>query len=205
MIDILKKIPLFSALKYSELQELEKISTLCYYKEGEMFFQKGDILKELIILTDGIVYIYKKDKKGKEIVIGYFYRYEILAEPPTLMHEPTFSSGKFKSDGAMLKINLEAFEKNFMTHPSISSGIIHSLLKKIKLLQRNIHLNIKPTAKEKILHFYKNNYTLSIDLKKYEIASLLGISAETYSRSVKTLVNEGKLVSIASGYKLVDL
>ncbi len=201
MIKILKKVPLFSKLNDAELQELKNISTLCNYAKGDIFFRKGEILKNLLILTDGIAYIYKEDKKGKEIVVGYFYRYEILAEPSTLMQENAFSSGKFKSDGALIKINLEAFETNFMSHPSISKGIIQSLLKKIKLLQRNIHLNMNLTAKEKILHFYKDNHTFSIDLKKYEIASLLGISAETYSRVVKILVEEGRLISIASGYK----
>ena len=128
----------------------------------------------------------------------------MLAEPPTLLHEGVFSSGKFKSYGKLLHINLEAFENDFMPLPRISKGIIESLLKKIKLLQQNINLHINATAKEKILFFYKHNYLLSIDLKKYEIASLLGISAETHSRIAKALVKEHKLKSIGSRYKCVD-
>ena len=167
MINILEKIPLFSELNYAEIQDLERISRLQKYQKEEPFVKSGEKLTSLMILVDGIVSVYKEDTKGNEIVIGYFHRYEMLIEPPTLMHETSFSSGKFKSDGAIIKIDLEAFEKDFMPLPSISKGIIHSLLKKIKLLQQNIHLSINSTAKEKIIHFYKNNHTLSVDLKKY--------------------------------------
>ena len=201
IINILEKIPLFSELNKSELERLENISTLQEYKKEEPFITKGESLTSLMILVDGIVSVYKEDSKGNEIVMGYFHRYEMLIEPPTLMHEPSFSSGKFKSNGAIVKVNLEVFEKEFMILPSISKGIINSLLKKIKLLQQNIHLSINSTAKEKIIHFYKNNHSLSIDLKKYEIASLLGISAETFSRNIKILIEEKKLISSASRYR----
>lgn len=204
MLKQLKEIPFFSELEEYQLVELSRISTLQHYTEGEVFACKGDMLEHLIILVDGIVSVYKNDKKGNEIVIGYFHRYAMLLEPPTLMHENSFSSGKFKSAGALVKIELEVFEEYFMQIPSISKAVINSLLKKIKLLQQNIHLNINATAADKVIYFYKYNRTLSVDLKKYEIASLLGISPETYSRIVSSLVEENKLVVIASGYKLVD-
>jgi CRP/FNR family transcriptional regulator len=203
MIQILKKIPLFSELSDQKLLELEKISSISRYRKDEILFEKGEIIKHLYILIDGIAYVYKEDNNGNEIIIGYFYGYEILVEAPTLMHEHTFSTGKFKSNGKIMKINLKVFEKDFMCIPSISNGIIQSLLKKIKLLQRNIHLNINGTAKEKIIHFYEHHYTFSIDLKKYEIAALLGVTAETYSRTVKDLVEEKILVKTHANYKFI--
>jgi len=201
MSEILRSIPLFSELDSSQLQKLQDISTVQKYKDGEVFFKKGDAIKKLLILVDGIACIYKEDKKGNEIVMGYFHRYALLAEATALMNEGAPSSGKFKSDGILVKIEMQAFEKDFMPLSHISSGIIKSLLKKIKLLQQNIHLNMNTTAKEKIEYFYKNHHALSKDLKKYEIASILGISAETYSRNVKTLVKEEKLLTSATGYK----
>lgn len=201
MSEILKNIPLFSELDSSQFNQLQNITTIQKYKNGEVFFEKGELIKKILILVDGIACIYKKDKKGNEIVIGYFHRYAILSESPAFMGEGASSFGKFKSDGALIKIDLESFKKNFMPLPHISEGIIESLLTKIRLLQQNIHLNMNTTAKEKIEYFYKNHHALSLDLKKYEIASILGISAETYSRNVKALVNEKKLLTSTTGYK----
>jgi CRP/FNR family transcriptional regulator len=203
--ELLKNIPLFENLNENELQKLQEISHIKEYKPRELLFKKDEILKELIILIDGNAYIYKENKQNKEIVIGYFYNNSILAEPPTLNHLPVPSSCRFITDSTVLKIDLEKFENLFMENHIILNGIIKSLLKKIQLLQQNIQINIETSAKDKILEFYKNSFTLSIDLKKYEIAAIIGISPSTFSRYAKELVNEKKLIKIEGGYKYSNL
>lgn len=193
---------MFSALAEDELHALAEISHIERYQKDATLFLKGDVSKFLMILIDGIVSIYKHDDKGNEIVIGYFTRYKLLAEPATLRHTPLPSSATFKSDGAILKVDLAKFEAEFMTHPKISYEIIHSLLQKIDLLQQNIHFKISSTASEKVLFFYEKNPQLSLDLKQYEIASILGMTAETFSRTVKKLLSEGKLEKSLTSYKV---
>jgi len=199
---ILKEVGMFSALNDEELKALTSISHIYNYKEGEILFLKGDIATSLMLLVDGIVSIFKHDAKGNEIVLGYFTRYKFLAEAATLRHTSLPSSATFKSDGAILKIDLKKFEELFMGHPHVSYAIIQSLLEKIELLQQNIHFNIASTSAEKILFFYTQNPTLSLDLKQYEIASILGMVPETFSRTVKRLVKEGKLLKVSTGYRV---
>ena len=201
---ILREVSMFSSLKEEELKALENISNIYEYKEGATLFLEGEVSDSLMLLIDGIVSIFKHNNKGNEIVIGYFNRYALLAEPATLRHTPLPSSATFQSDGAILKIDLAEFEKLFITHPNISYKIIQSLLRKIDLLQQNIHFNIASTSIEKIVHFYKENPTLSLDLKQYEIASILGITPETFSRNIKKLIKEGKLEKVSTGYKILS-
>jgi len=200
--NILKEVNMFSSLEENELKALEKISYIYKYEEGSSLFMEGDISQSLMLLTEGVVSVFKHDSKGNEIVIGYFNRYTLLAEAATLRHTALPSSARFQTSGAVIKIDLEAFEKLFITHPNISYEIIQSLLQKIDLLQQNIHFNTASSSKEKILHFYMKNSTLSLDLKQYEIASILGMTAETFSRNIAKLIKEGKLVKIATGYKV---
>ena len=193
---------MFSSLEENELKALEEISYIYKYEEGSSLFMEGDISRSLMLLTEGVVSVFKHDSKGNEIVIGYFNRYTLLAEAATLRHTALPSSARFQTSGAVIKIDLEAFEKLFITHPNISYEIIQSLLQKIDLLQQNIHFNTASSSYEKILQFYTKNSTLSLDLKQYEIASILGITAETFSRNVAKLMKEGKLVKSATGYKV---
>ncbi|CAA6812315.1 MAG: Unknown protein [uncultured Sulfurovum sp.] len=199
---ILKKVQMFSALNENELKALAEISHIAKYKENSNVFFKGEVSTSLMLLVEGIVSIFKHDNKGNEIVIGYFTRYKLLAEAATLRHTPLPSSATFKSDGAILKIDLKKFESFFMTHPHISYEIIQSLLHKIELLQQNIHFNIASNSSEKILFFYHQNPKLSLDLKQYEIASILGMVPETFSRNIKKLLQEGKLEKVNTGYKV---
>lgn len=198
---ILPEVNMFSSLGEDELQVLEKISHIYQYEKDSTLFLQGELSDSLMILIDGVVSIFKHDNKGNEIVIGYFKRYALLAEAATLRHTPLPSSATFKTDGAILKIDIHEFEKLFMTHPKISYAIIQSLLGKIELLQQNIHFNIASTAVEKILHFYEKNPTLSLDLKQYEIASLLSMTPETFSRNISKLLKVGKLVKVTTGVK----
>jgi len=201
---ILKKVTMFSSLEENELMALEGISQIYDYKEGDRLFMQGDVSDSLMLLIDGVVSVFKHDDKGNEIVIGYFNRYSLLAEAATLRHTPLPSSAKYQTDGKLIKINIEAFETLFMAHPNISYAIIQSLLEKVDLLQQNIHLNIASTSREKVLQFYKENSKLSLDLKQYEIATLLSMTAETFSRNLKKLVEEKKLIKISTGYKVVS-
>ena len=200
----LKEVSMFSSLGEDELKALEHISHIVDYKEGETLFVEGEVSEVLILLIEGVVSIFKHDDKGNEIVISYFKRYELLAEAATLRHTPLPSSARFETDGKLIKIDIEAFEKLFMLHPTISYAIIQSLLKKVDLLQQNIHLNIATTSIDKTLRFYKDNPALSLDLKQYEIASVLGMTAETFSRNLSKLVKEGKLIKVNTGYKIVQ-
>ncbi len=199
---ILKEVSMFSSLKEDEIKALENISHIYEYEEGASLFLEGEVSESLMLLTDGVVSIFKHDSKGNEIVIGYFNRYVLLAEAATLRHTPLPSSARFQTDGALIKIDIKEFEKFFMSHPNISYEIIQSLLKKIDLLQQNIHFNIASTSKEKIVHFYTQNSSLSLDLKQYEIASILGMTAETFSRNASKLIKEGKLIKVSTGYKI---
>ncbi len=202
--NLLREIDMFSSLEENKLQELEKISRIYQYNENSTLFIEGETSDALMILVEGVVSIFKHDTKGNEIVLGYFKRYSLLAEAATLRHTPLPSSATFKTDGTILKIDIEAFEKLFMTHTKISYALIQSLLEKVDILQQNIHFNIASSAIEKILHFYEKNPALSLDLKQYEIASLLGMTPETFSRNVVRLLKEGKLIKVATGFKFVQ-
>jgi len=203
LASLLKEIYLFSFMSESELNELSKISSIHKYEKDTHLFMQGEKSEHLLVLIEGVVSVFKHDSKGNEIIIGLFRPYSLLAEPAILKGIPFPSTAVFKSKGAVIKIDLETFKENFLRDPHISYEIIQSLLGKIQLLQQNIHLNIASSAKEKILHFYTQNGSFENELKHYEIASLLGMTAETFSRNLKQLLKEEKVVKTPSGYEVL--
>jgi CRP-like cAMP-binding protein len=204
IVDILKELTLFASLNTHELLELSGLTSLCHYEQDEIVFREGEYSQHLLILIEGVVSVYKHDSKGNEIVIGYFNKYALLAEPATLRRTPLPSSIRFQSEGTLLKVSLDGFEKFLLNHPKLSFEVTKSLLSKIELLQQNIHFNLASNAKEKVLNFYMKNPRLARDLKQYEIASILGMTAETFSRNVAQLLQENVLTQTATGYRYVQ-
>ncbi|MDQ7043027.1 MAG: Crp/Fnr family transcriptional regulator [Sulfurimonas sp.] len=203
MINILKKIYLFQELDEDELEALAKISSFHSYKKDSLLFMSGEVGKHLFIIIEGDVSLYKHDNKGNDIVIGFLSPYSLIAEAALLRGVPFPSSAIFKTDGCILKIQLDKFKESFLSNPKVSKEIINSLLSKIQLLQQNIHLNIASTAKEKILHLYDTNASIASKLKKYEIAAILGMSPETFSRNLNNLINANQLQKTSTGYEIV--
>lgn len=202
-LDIMKQIPLFNSLEDEQIQKLASIASITSFEEGAQLFTQGDICENILILIDGVVSIYKHTDKGDEVVIGYFHRYALLAEAATLRHSPLPSSARFHTDGSILRIPLSEFEIFLQTYPKLSYAIILSLLDKVDLLQQNIHFNLASSAKEKVLNFYAKNSKLAKDLKRYEIASILGMTPETLSRTTKQLIKEKRLIEQNSSIKVL--
>lgn len=199
---ILKQINIFSSLSDDDLNTIADISTLHKYKNNSNLFIEGNISSDIIILIDGIVSVFKTNYKGDDVVLSYFNKYSLIAEAATLRKTPLPSSAKFQSDGEVIKIDINKFEKIMLRYPSISLEIIQSLLHKIDLLQQNIHFNLASNSIDKIIEFYKQNPKLSRDLKQYEIASILGMTPETLSRNIKKLIKQGRFEKLSFGYKV---
>lgn len=116
----LKDIYLFKAMNNDEIQSLMKICSIHNYKKDSYLFLKREQSDSLLILTEGIVSIFKNDDKGNKIAIGLFSPTSLLAEPAILQEIPFPSSAVFK--------------EKFLHHAHISYAIIQSLLGKIQLL-----------------------------------------------------------------------
>ena len=199
----LQKLYLFSDMNDAELQSLSQICTIHNYDADSVLFLQGERGDYLLVLIEGIVSVYKHDDKGNEIIINYFKPISLIAEPALLQGVPYPSSARFKENGTLIKIELEAFKQNFLLKGQVALNIINSLLSKIQLLQHNIAINISGSAKEKIIYFYKNEFKMPYSLKQYEIASLLNISQETLSRYLKQLQKEGLIEKRGNRYHLV--
>jgi CRP/FNR family transcriptional regulator len=200
---ILKNIELFKSLDDNQINRLVEISNLEKFDKDYILFHQGDISKYLYVLISGAVNIYKSDDLGNPIIIGIFSEPSLLGEAAILQQIPFPSTAICKTDVSILKIDLEYFINDFLNDINIAKQIIYSLLGKVQLLQQNIHNNIAPNASEKILNFYAQNNDFAQNLKQYEIAALLGITPETFSRNIKQLIKEKKLIKDGKNYILI--
>lgn len=198
----LHNIDLFKSLDKKQLEKLITISSLESFSKDSIIFHQGDSSDYLHILLEGEIQIYKTDDLGNQIIIGIFNIPSLFGEAASLQELPFPSSALSKSDIKLLKIKTKKFKEEFLNDITITQQIIYSLLGKVQLLQQNIHNNIAPTAKDKIVHFYEKNEYFATNLKQYEIASLLGISQETFSRNLRKLVNDGVLVKSENIYTM---
>jgi len=186
----LEEIPMFSALGDRYLKELqEKIHIKNYTKESIVFYE-GDESEYLHILMKGSVKLYKTSPKGTQIQINRFAAPGLIAEFACFEREVFPATCEFVTDGT---IGLLHFDKlyEYLNQPQFSLELIKSLTGKISLLSALVHKETILSSEAKVADLMLKKVTIFNRLKNNEIASILNLTPETFSRILTKLKKEG--------------
>lgn len=211
MVNQLKNIFLFSHMSETDLTHLASIVKLRFFNNGEPLFYEGTPSDKLYILLDGVLKGYKTDMKENEIVLHYFYPVSLVAEMANLHHIPFPATAEFQTDGSVLEIDYHTFERDFLKNPTVSFGLIKSLTQKLKYLEDIITTRLALDATSRVAKFLYENGEISDSTKRHKIATILGLTPETLSRSFKKIKilglisDEGKNFTILNREGLKEL
>lgn len=195
---------LFKYLNEQEIKKLKSITKKVNFKKGNILFYEGEEPKYLILLTSGILHVYKTDMKGNKITIHYFYPNSLIAEITNLEHLPYPATAEFVKDGEVLLIDYEKFEKEFLKNPQISYEFIKSLVKKIKFLENVITNDIVMNSTSRVAKFIYEHEDDFLSMKKSEIAQNLHMAPETLSRVLKKLKKLKLIEKYENSYKILN-
>jgi CRP/FNR family transcriptional regulator len=211
MIAQLKSIFLFSHLSEKDLLHLALIGKFREYGSGETLFYEGSPATKIYVLLNGIIKAYKTDMKENEIVLHYFYPVSLVAEMANLYHIPFPATAEFQTDGKVLEIEYLSFERDFLKNPTISFELIKSLTQKLKYLEEVITTRLALDATSRVAKFLYENGDIAVSTKRHKIATILGLTPETLSRSFKKIKilglisDEGKNFTILNREGLKEL
>lgn len=198
---ILNEVSLFSKLDKEELKLLKNISTSKKYSKGEILFYEGDRSKNLHLLVEGILKLYKTNFKGQQIFLHQFYPQSFVAELTNFEDIPFPASAEFITDGVVLKIDFEKFKTLIHGNLNLSLKIIRSLSEKLKIMSEVIHNEVILNSEAKVAKMIVELPELFGDIKNTKIAQLLNITPETLSRTLSKF-KQLKIVEIDESQKI---
>ncbi|MRJ02937.1 MAG: Crp/Fnr family transcriptional regulator [Epsilonproteobacteria bacterium] len=200
----LKSFYMFKNLSQAQFKRLKEISKVKEYKKGNILFYEGDRPEHLIVLTEGILQIYKSDPKGNKIILHSFFQPSLIAEIANFERMRYPATAEFITDGKVVFIDYDIFEKEFLKNPEVAFTIIKSLSDKVRLLENVITYDIVLSSTGRVAKFIYDHEEDFLRLKKSEIASIMNITPETLSRIISKFKKLGLLIKEGSGYKVVD-
>ena len=198
----LEEIPIFSSLGQNYIKELqEQIHVKRYTKESIVFYE-GDKSEYLHILMEGSVKLYKTSPKGTQIQINRFASPGLIAEYAIFEKEAFPATCEFVTDGC---IGLLHFDKLYelLNQPEFSLELLKSLTGKVSLLSALVHKETILSSEAKVADLMLKKVTIFNRLKNNEIASILNLTPETFSRILTKMKKEG-IVKIEN-HKLIIL
>lgn len=175
---------------------LESISTIVKKGKKEIFFYEDQEGENIYFLVSGHVKLYKTNDEGKEAIIHFVKPGELFAEIILHLKSRYPVTAETISDSVALSINSKKLYQLIKEDPDISMKLIGMMAQRIKYFLNMIENLTLTDARSRLLRYLKiladknKDNIISLPASKGDIAILLGITPETFSRLLKKLSEE---------------
>jgi CRP-like cAMP-binding protein len=195
---------LFKKLNDDEFSRLNFDKTCSLYKKGAVIYREGSRLTGFFCITKGIVKIFKTGIDGKEQIIRFAKKGEIIAYRSLLSQELACTTAKVIDEAVLCHIPYQTLlfliEKNWQ--------FSHHMLQIVcgELRQANDYITdiAQKTVRERlaeVLLLLKENFdldnqnTLQISLTREELANMVGTATESVIRLLSEFKHD-KLIEL---------
>lgn len=210
-IDHLAGIPLFQGLSDHELGKLAEIVKKLEFNKGAFIFVEGDKALGFYLVISGLIKVYKLSFEGKEQILHILGPGESFAEVAvfTGMNYPANTMALEKSH--LFFFPAADFATLIADNSSLAMNMLASLSLRLKQFTRMIEdLSLKEVpgrlAAYLLLLSSKTNghHTVTLEISKTQLASLLGTIPETLSRILTRMNKQQYILGKGANINLLD-
>ncbi len=210
----LRGFQLFNKLTNDEFSRLNKDKTCSLYSKGTVIYREGSRLTGFFCVTKGIVKIVKTGTDGKEQIIRFAKKGEIIAYRSLLSQELACTTAKVIEEAVLCHISYQTLLFLIQSNWQFSHHMLQIVCRELREANDFITDIAQKTVRERlaeVLLLLKENFDvdhqnmLQIALTREELANMVGTATETVIRLLSEFKQE-KLVELqARKIKLIDL
>ena len=200
---------IFRHLKKEEHDTINFHKDFRHYKRGEVLYHEGNRINGFYCIKSGIIKIFKTGFDGKEQIIRFAKRGDIIAYRSVLSSEPACTSAKVIDDSAVCFIPAELLVNLVKSNPTFSLDMMK--LTCIELGEANSYItdiaqkSVRERLAEVLLKLVadfgmdEEDY-LKISLTREELANMVGTATESVIRLLSEF--KGDMLIELSGRKI---
>ena len=117
------------------------------FRKGEVLFNEGDLTKDLYIIQNGIVKIYKKSQEGQTLPIALVHAGQFVGELSFFDGKPRSATAEAATDLKVIKLDAVKLDKEIKKLPSWLLVLIRSIADRMReadeLVKRNKIIDTK--------------------------------------------------------------
>lgn len=201
---LLRSLPLFASLDDEALALLASMTFRKRFGAGHFLFFQGEPATKLTILAEGQLRLYKSAEEGREVTLHTFEPVCLVAEAAALRGVPYPATALFETEGEVLQIDYAPFERMFLGDPRLAKLLILSLGEKIRALESVIERGLMMSGAERVVDLLRRSPEKMREMRHYEIAAMLHMTPENFSRTLKKLKTEGRIAETAGTWRVLD-
>ncbi len=194
----LSAIPMFSALTRADLKQVAAIAVTKRYPRGATVFSEGDPSEGFHIILDGKVRIFKISAEGKEQTLHVFGPRQPVGEAAVFAGAPYPAHAETLESTTVLYFPRDAFIALLESRPTVALGLLATLAKRLMqfaaLVEQLSLKEIPNRLAAYLLHLHRHappGAAIDLDMSKKQLATLLGATPETLSRTFTRFEQDG--------------
>ena len=216
MYDYLRNIGIFRDLKKESLEKIHNILEERTYLKGEDIFLEGQCAKGVFIIKSGKVKIYKSSSFGKEHILHILSDGNAFAEVCILSNSVYPASSKALEDSIVYIIDNKKLEKLIIENGDISLEIIKLMSKRLIDISKQVETVALRDSLGKVSSLIlrmlnenkagiKNESIIKLDLSRQDMASMVSLTRESFTRSLIKLKEMGIIELNKDEIKVKDI
>jgi len=195
---------LFKKLTEDEFNRLNFEKTCSIYKKGTIIYREGSRLTGFFCVTRGIIKIYKTGIDGKEQIIRFAKKGEIIAYRSLLSQELACTTAKVIDEAALCHIPYQTLLYLIQSNWQFSHHMLQIVCRELREANDYITDIAQKTVRERlaeVLLLLKENFdldnhnTLQISLTREELANMVGTATESVIRLLSEFKSD-KLIEL---------
>lgn len=205
---------LFKKLTEQEFAQLNYDKTCSLYKKGSIIYREGSRLTGFYCVTKGIIKIFKTGIDGKEQIIRFAKRGEIIAYRSLLSEESACTTAKVIEEAVLCHIPYQTLQFLIQSNWQFSHHMLQIVCKELREANNYITDIAQKTVRERlaeVLLLLKEGFeldnanTLQISLTREELANIVGTATESVIRLLSEF-KQDKLIDLQGRkIKLLDI
>lgn len=206
---------LFCSLSQNELEKFSEDKADNYYKKGQVIFYEGNRGHGLYCIYKGKVKIHKLGEEGKEQIVRFAKKGDVLGYRSMLGDEPYNATATAIEDCVICSIPKSKFLEVLESNNDLTYKTIQLLTHDLKESEKKIiNITQKPVVERiaEALLILKEKFgvmadgkTIDVVLTRKEIGDLAGVTTETTIRTLSDLNKKGILVLSGKRIELANI
>ncbi len=178
------------------------MSTARTYKTGELVYGPSRTPRQVYVLEDGLVRLFRVTATGSEFTLGYVRPGEIFGETSVLSDRSREGFGQARVASRILHVPRAAFIAMLRVHNAVLYSITGRLAQRVIDLQSRVQDLVSLDARRRLARFLLRigmehghrddaGLTIGLPLTHEEIGMMIGTSRQTVSLLLRELTDAG--------------
>lgn len=192
----IRVLPLFQQMSEQAFGELMAQSMLQRFPARAELIREGELPDFLYVVVEGAVDLYAT-RDAEETTIDIVYPSSSFILAAVMRDEPYLKSARTLVPSQILMVPSQVVRDAFNRHPAFARGIVDELAARYRAVTRVLKNDRMRSSTERLANWILGMAQRSganefeLPLEKRKLASFLGMTPESYSRSIAALEKHG--------------